>query len=91
MTDRKISGTLRDWLVRGLKTGNANRLPVLLLGIATLGVYGFIQIADEMAEGEIRNFDETLFLMFRVAGDPSRSLGPAWLQETAVEVTAVGG
>lgn len=91
MAESNITETLRDWLVRGLKTGNANRLPVFLLGIITLGVYGFIQIADEMAEGEIRNFDETLFLMFRVADDPSRSLGPAWLQETAVEVTAVGG
>lgn len=91
MAEKKMTETLRDWLVRGLKTGNANRLPVFLLGIATLGVYGFIHIADEMAEGEIRNFDETLFLMFRVAGDPSRSLGPAWLQETALEVTAIGG
>lgn len=91
MADRKISETLRDWLVRGLKNGNANRLPVFLFGILTLGVYGFIQIADEMAEGEIRNFDETLFLMMRVAGDPSRSIGPAWLQETALEVTAIGG
>ena len=91
MADRKISETLRDWLVRGLKNGNANRLPVLLFGILTLGVYAFIQIADEMAEGEIRNLDETLFLMLRVPGDPSRSLGPAWLQETALEVTAIGG
>ena len=91
MAESNITETLRDWLVRGLKTGNANRLPVLLLGIITLGVYGFIEIADEVAEGEIRHFDEALFLMFRVAGDPSRALGPAWLQETAVEVTAVGG
>jgi len=91
MADRKISETLRDWLVRGLKNGNANRLPVLLLGILTLGVYAFIAIADEMAEGEIRNFDETVLLMLRVPGDPSRLLGPEWLQETALEVTAIGG
>ena len=91
MADRKISETLREWLVRGLKNGNANRLPVLLLGILTLGVYAFIEIADEMAEGEIRNFDETLLLMLRVPGDPSRLLGPGWLQETALEVTAIGG
>lgn len=91
MTDRMISGTLRDWLVRGLKNGNANRLPVFLLGILTLGVYAFIEIAEEMAEGEIRSLDETLLLMLRVPGDPSRSIGPAWLQETALEITAIGG
>ena len=71
MTDKPISLRLREWLVRGLKNGNANRMPVLLLGIVTLGVYAFIQIADEMAEGEIRNLDETLFLMMRVPGDPA--------------------
>ena len=86
-----ISERLRIWLVRGLKTGNANRLPVLLFGILTLGVYAFIEIADEMAEGEIRIFDEALLLMLRVPEDPSRSLGPEWLQETAVEITAIGG
>ena len=91
VTDTPISQRLRAWLVRGLKNGNANRMPVLLLGIVTLGVYAFIQIADEMAEGEIRNLDETLFLMMRVPGDPARPLGPDWLQETALEITAIGG
>ena len=91
VTEKPVSQRIREWLVLGLKNGNANRMPVLLLGIITLGVYAFIQIADEMAEGEIRNLDETLFLMMRVPGDPSRSIGPEWLQETALEVTAVGG
>lgn len=91
VTDTPISQRLRAWLVRGLKNGNANRMPVLLFGIVTLGVYAFIQIADEMAEGEIRNLDETLFLMMRVPGDPARPLGPGWLQETALEITAIGG
>jgi len=91
MADRMISETLREWLARGLKNGNANRLPVFLMGILTLGVYGFIEIAEEMAEGEIRWIDEKLFLMLRAAADPSQPLGPAWLQETALEVTAIGG
>ena len=91
MTGRMIAETLRDWLARGLKNGSANRLPVLLFGILTLGVYGFIEIAEEMAEGEFRNFDETLLLSLRVQGDPATPLGPRWLQETALEVTAIGG
>jgi undecaprenyl-diphosphatase len=80
VTEKPIVQTAREWLVRGLKNGNANRMPVVLLGIITLGVYAFIEIADEMAEGEIRQLDETLFLMMREAADPSRPLGPAWLQ-----------
>jgi undecaprenyl-diphosphatase len=82
---------LTDWLVRGVRNGNVNRLPVALLAILTLGVYVFIEIAEEVAEGEIRRIDESLFLSLRVPGDPSRPLGPEWLQETAVEVTAIGG
>lgn len=91
MTTSSAANRLTDWLVRGARTGNANRLPVALLAIATLGVYGFIEIADEVAEGEIRKIDEWLFLSLRVAGDPTTPIGPAWLQETAVEVTAIGG
>ncbi len=91
MNDRLNFATLRDWLARGVKTGNAHRLPVVLFGILTLGVFLFILIADEMAEGEIRKLDEALLLSMRVAGDPSTTWGPAWLQETAVEITSIGG
>ncbi|MCY0096241.1 phosphatase PAP2 family protein [Hoeflea ulvae] len=79
------------WLVRGIRNGNAHRLPVALFATLTLGVYAFIEIAEEMAEGEIRKFDEMLFLSLRAPGDPSTPLGPPWLQETAVEVTSIGG
>lgn len=86
-----VKDRLAEWIARGFKAGNSHRLPVFLMGVVTLGVFAFISIADEMAEGEIRNLDETLFLALRVTGDPSTLLGPGWLQETAVEVTAVGG
>lgn len=80
-----------EWLIKGIRTGNANRLPVALFAIVTLGLYVFIEIAEEMAEGEMRRIDEMLFLSLRVPGDASTPLGPPWLQETAVEITAIGG
>lgn len=82
---------LTDWLVRGVRNGKANRLPVMLMGIAGFGIFAFLAIADEMAEGELRQFDERLLLGLRVPGDPSMPLGPDWLQETALEITAIGG
>ena len=61
-----------------------------MLAVLALGIYAFLTIADEVAEGEIRAFDERLLLAFR---DPAsaRPLGPPWLQEVALEVTALGG
>ncbi len=91
MTENSTAKRLTNWLVRGIRTGNANRLPVALFAIVTLGVYAFIEIADELAEGELRKIDENLFLILRSAGDSNVPIGPAWLQETAVEITAIGG
>lgn len=91
MTASSGINRVTDWLVRGVRNGTANRLPVALFAVLTLGVFAFIAIADEMAEGELRKIDEWLFLSFRTAGDPPQPLGPPWLQETAVEITAIGG
>jgi undecaprenyl-diphosphatase len=91
MTTSSGINRLTDWLVRGVRNGTADRLPVALFAVLTLGVFAFLAIADEMAEGELRKIDEWLFLGLRTAGDPSQPLGPAWLQETALEITAIGG
>lgn len=66
-------------------------LPALLLGIAGLGVFAFLAIADEVSEGEIYDIDRSLFLLLRNPADASDPIGPAWLQEAAVELTALGG
>lgn len=78
-------------LVRGMRYRREAVAPVVLLGLVALGAYVFLSLADEMAEGEIRAFDEWLFLAFRNSADPSQPLGPPWLQEAALEITALGG
>jgi undecaprenyl-diphosphatase len=60
-----------------------------LIGVA-LALLGFIEIADEVGEGEARWFDEGLLLGLRTA-DPADPIGPRWLEETVVELTALGG
>ena len=87
----RATGRVTEWLASGIRNGNAHRLPVVLFAILTLGLFAFIEIAEEMAEGEMRKLDEMLFLSLRVPGDPATPLGPAWLQETAIEITAIGG
>jgi len=78
-------------VVRGMRHRPETVLPVLVIGIMALGLYAFLSIADEMAEGEIRTWDERLFLAFRNPANPEDPLGPPWLEEAALEVTALGG
>jgi undecaprenyl-diphosphatase len=64
-----------------------------LIGILLLGAaaWVFIEIADEVVEGEAIPFDETLLLAFRTTADPATPLGPLWLQEAIRDITALGG
>ena len=78
-------------LVRGMREYRAAVLPVTMIAILALGVFTFLSIADEVAEGEIHTIDETLFLIFRSASDMADPLGPPWLEEAAAEITALGG
>jgi undecaprenyl-diphosphatase len=89
----------RRWLERRrpeLSAGRAwlaGRMPEASLLISLLivagGIWLFLEIADEMREGELRHFDRALLLVFRdAAGEP---LGPPWLAEAMRDVTALGG
>ncbi|MGE0661207.1 MAG: phosphatase PAP2 family protein [Reyranellaceae bacterium] len=63
-------------------------LSVLLL--AAGGVWGFVEIADEVLEGEADAFDRLLFLALRNPANVDDPLGPPWLEEAALEITALG-
>lgn len=78
-------------LAKGLKDDKQSLLAVILIGIMAFSVWVFLNIADEMSEGELDQFDETLLLSLREPGNPQQLLGPPWLEEAAVEITALGG
>lgn len=61
------------------------------LGIA-LALLAFIEITDEVTEGEgeARWFDHGLLLALRTQ-DLSDPIGPRWVEETVAEITALGG
>lgn len=64
---------------------------LLAIGAASGAVWAFIEIADEVSEGESRAWDRTLLLALRSAGDPASPWGPAWMHEMARDFTALGG
>ena len=62
-------------------------LGVLVLSLVLFGVH----LADELIEGESFSFDTRLLLALRVPGHPQTPVGPAWLLQSAVDITALGG
>lgn len=66
---------------------------VLLLTslLAAGGIWGFIELADEVREGETRHIDEWIFLVMRNPVDPSDPKGPEWFEEGIRDFSALGG
>lgn len=65
----------------------------ILLSIVVFsgGIWGFVELADTVMEGETRNLDEMLLLAFRSSTDVSDPLGPGWIEELGRDFTALGG
>nr|WP_298373355.1 phosphatase PAP2 family protein [uncultured Halomonas sp.] len=59
--------------------------------VLSAGVWGFVELADTVIEGETRTLDERILLAFRTPGDLSDPLGPGWLEELGRDFTALGG
>ncbi|WP_028032588.1 phosphatase PAP2 family protein [Chelativorans sp. J32] len=78
-------------IVRGMQWRPQAVVPVAVTGIMGLGLYIFLAMASEMAEGELREWDEHFFLAFRNPANTADPLGPPWLEEAALEITALGG
>jgi undecaprenyl-diphosphatase len=60
------------------------------LVLIALAFWGFAEIADFALEGDSRALDELVLMSMRTA-DPNEPIGPAWLEELARDVTALGG
>lgn len=64
----------------------------LLLGLIALfgGAWGFIELAEAVAEQETRALDQAVLLALRTGQDPADPLGPPWMEELARDLTALG-
>lgn len=67
-----------------------SRTLVLLLGAAA-GVWVFLNLAGEMAEGETQAIDRAILLALRNPADVNDPIGPRTLEEAMRDVTAFGG
>ena len=64
----------------------------LIALLAVVGaVWGFVELADAVTDGETESLDESLLLSLRVPSDITDPLGPRWLEEMARDITGLGG
>jgi len=67
-------------------------LPTLIaLLVVAGGLWGFVKLADEVQENETLSLDRSVLLAMRNPADLSDPIGPRWFEETARDVTALGG
>ncbi|QDU93526.1 phosphatidylglycerophosphatase B [Lignipirellula cremea] len=69
------------------------REPLVLTCLLVLAAAGwaFVELADEVLEGDALHFDEQIVLAMRNPDDLSQTIGPPWVQEMGRDATALGG
>jgi undecaprenyl-diphosphatase len=66
-------------------------LTLLAVVIALAGSWAFVEIADEVGEGETRNVDAWVLRSLRRQAAPAVPLGPRWLTDDMRDLSALGG
>ena len=64
---------------------------IVALAAAAFTVWLFLELADEVVDGETDRFDEAVLLAFREADDRADPVGPGWVEEMARDITGLGG
>jgi undecaprenyl-diphosphatase len=94
----KSDGVLRNVLTRlwqrvlsQVSRRERTELRILLgaLGVLALTI-AFVYVAENVTQGDTRDFDERVLRALRRSDDPGSSIGPAWLQTGALDITALG-
>lgn len=74
-----------------VRVGRRETVSLLLIVLIAGAAWVFVELADDVIEGETQSLDERLLLALRSAGDPSDPIGPAWVEEMNRDITALGG
>ncbi|WP_205854214.1 phosphatase PAP2 family protein [Phenylobacterium kunshanense] len=64
---------------------------LIALGLASGAVLSFVELADDMVEGDTEALDRRLVLALRTPGDLNNPVGSHDLEEAVRDVTALGG
>lgn len=76
---------------RNLLSFIVREAPLLaVLAVVSGLTLAFLQIADEMVDGEMEAFDRFILMLFRDPANPDEVIGPAWMHEMVRDITALG-
>jgi undecaprenyl-diphosphatase len=78
------------WL--GRRKPQRQEIAWLLVGLgACVLLFTFVLLAGEVMEGSTQALDVRILRALRTADDPSKPIGPAWVEFAFLDVTALGG
>lgn len=79
---------MKAWLRELLR--QRDFLTLALLAAVVGSVWGFLELADELREGELAAFDRRLLYLLRDPADPADPIGPRWLEVMVRDASALG-
>ncbi|HYS27329.1 MAG TPA: phosphatase PAP2 family protein, partial [Vicinamibacterales bacterium] len=77
---------------RRFRTLERRELTLLVIGVGVcLLLWGFLALASEVMEGDTNSLDTRILVALRKSDDPSRPIGPSWVETSLLDLTAMGG
>jgi undecaprenyl-diphosphatase len=80
-----VANRLRPWLP------TIEPIVLIVLAVGTASLWGFIEIAEDVLEGDTQAFDHWAIHVMRDAQNPAEPIGPRWVEEMARDASALGG
>jgi undecaprenyl-diphosphatase len=84
---------VRKWTFRQVIEWLGGHELAVIVGLLVIvaGTWGFVALAGEVLEGDTQRLDERIIRALRRPDDPATPIGPAWMEEVARDITALGG
>ena len=79
------------FLYRALRLHRVDNRILLYFLVFAAAAFAFVNLASEVMEGDTLAFDRWLLRALRSAADPAVPVGPGWLQDSMLDITALGG
>jgi undecaprenyl-diphosphatase len=82
----------RWWTIASLRRLERHELAWLVVGLgACVLLLAFVTLAGKVMDGDTQAFDTKILRALRDPSDPSRPIGPAWMEGMLIDLTALGG